>query len=544
MTEENGIEQLYHLIEAIRKHTEFDHPVEKFELVETHISFILLTGHYAYKFKKPVNPGFLDFTTLEKRKFYCEEELRLNRRFAPDIYLDVTVSTGTPDHPVLDGDDDPLEYAVKMLQFPECAELDSVLEKGELTSGHMDDLARRIADFHQWTDMARKDSPFGTLESVRRSVLDNFSAIRDTLQLDDCKEQLEQQQSWTVQSLEQLAMFVSERKQEGYVRECHGDLHLGNIALFEGKPVPFDCIEFSEDFRFIDVMNEIAFLIMDLDARGQSPLSFRFLDSYLQLTGDYEGLRLLRFYCVYRALVRCKVTCIRLSQDDLGASERHRKSVLSRHYLELADHYTKAPAVALLITHGLSGSGKTTLTQPLLERVGAIRVRSDVERKRLHGLGVGEKSASGLKAGIYKKESTTETYDRLLSLSGDICESGYPVIVDATFLQKELRMKFRRFAKDRNIPFAVLDFQAGEEDLRERVRKRKKSGSDASEAGKDVLEYQIDHREPLDDTEIDRAVVIDTSAAIDEIPLTGILAKIRGLTGLAPRHIEPARDVD
>jgi len=544
MTEARDIERLYHLVEAIRKHTEFDHPVEKFELLETHISFVLLTGHYAYKFKKPLDLGFLDFTTLDKRKFYCREELRLNRRFAPDIYLDVIAVTGTPDRPVLDGDGEPLEYAVKMLQFPKDAELDSVLKNGNLTSVHMDELARRVAGFHERAAVAPEDSPFGTLESVRRSALDNFTAIRDSFRLDDCKERLEKQESWTIQSLQQLARFISGRKQEGHVRECHGDLHLGNIALFEGKPVPFDCIEFSEDFRFIDVINEIAFLIMDLDARGKSPLSFRFLDSYLQSTGDYEGLRLLRLYCVYRALVRCKVTCIRLSQDDLDAPERHRKSVLSRHYLELADHYTKAPAVALLITHGLSGSGKTTWTQPLLERVGAIRVRSDVERKRLHGLGAGAQSTSGLQVGIYKKESTAETYDRLLSLAGVILECGYPVIVDATFLQKELRVKFRCFAEDRHIPFAVLDFQAGEEDLRQRIREREKSGTDASEAGTDVLDYQIDHREPLDDTETDRAVVIDTSAAVDETRLTAILAKITELTGLSPRHIEPARDID
>ncbi len=266
-------------------------------------------------------------------------------------------------------------------------------------------------------------------------------------------------------------------------------------------PVLFDCIEFSESLRWIDIINEISFLVMDLGARAEHNLAYRFLNHYLEITGDYEGMGLLRFYCVYRALVRCKVASIRLHQSDLTPSEVTLEKEYLAHYLDLTEQYISPANLVIYITHGFSGSGKTTWTQGLLENIGAIRVRSDIERKRLHRLDATARTASDVQSGIYSRDSTDATYDRLLELAECIIRAGYPVIVDATFLKQEMRSRFNRLAKDLDVQFRILDFQAEEAELRKRVKERQKAINDASEAGPEVLEYQLRNFEPLIDSE-------------------------------------------
>ena len=521
-----GTDPLHELILAVQKNAVFDHHVTGFELIETHISYVLLTGQHAYKFKKPVNLGFLDFSTLEKRKFFCEEELRLNRRYAPALYLDVIAITGPPERPAVNGDGEVLEYAVKMLQFSGGMELEHIQEQGLLTPLHIDDLADNIAQHHQSADIADMAGSFGTVSKVQQAAMENISAIRPTLVDGNMKVDLDKLERWTLESSEQLRSFMEQRRQQGFIRECHGDLHLGNIVLYDGKPIPFDCIEFSESLRWIDVMNEIAFLVMDLEARSEHDLAYRCLNRYLEISGDYEGLGLLRFYCVYRALVRCKVASIRLSQHDLTTSGEMLEREHVQHYLDLAGQYIAPRKTPLLITHGLSGSGKTTWTQALFENIGAIRVRSDIERKRLHGFEATASTASDIQSGIYSRDSTSATYDRLLKLAEVIVRAGYPVIVDATFLQQEMRSRFERLAKELDVAFRILDFRAEEAELRKRVKDRLKEGADASEAGTEVLEYQLSHYEPLSQAEKEYIITIDTSE-YDEIHIKGQLEVVK-----------------
>ncbi|MBI4006175.1 MAG: AAA family ATPase [Gammaproteobacteria bacterium] len=511
----------------------------KFELIETHISYVLLTGPFAYKFKKPLNLGFLDFSTLERRKFYCEEELRLNRRLAPGLYIDVIPITGTEMNPVLGGHHPVIEYAVKMIQFPKGSELNRVLENGCLTAAHVDQLAVQVAAFHQGAAVDPTANIFGLPDCIRQQVLANFSQIRPFIQGDDeYHNRLEQLESWTLNALEWFAQFFRERKQLGYIKECHGDLHLGNIALFDGKLVIFDCIDFSGELRWIDVMSETAFLVMDLDARKQPESAQRFLNAYLQITGDYQGLSILRFYRVYRALVRSKVACIRIKQPGLTESDRLKGIDKYHRYLDLAYDYIQPAVTPLVITHGLSGSGKTTVSQPLLEKLGAIRVRSDVERKRLHGMQAGARSASELGRGIYSGKSSAQTYGRLVDLAKLILDAGYPVIIDAAFLQGAERRRFRDVAYELEVPFIILDFRTEEKLLRKRIEKRRKNGIDASEADLEVLGSQIATRESLDMTEIHDRIIVDTSNGSDpSIILKQIHEKISrnpGFPGKSP----------
>jgi aminoglycoside phosphotransferase family enzyme/predicted kinase len=498
------------LIQALQRPEIFPHPVERFEVRETHISWVLLTGPFAYKIKKPVDLGFLDFSTLEKRGHYCKEELRLNRRLAPQLYLEVVPICGSHEAPRFYGPDPPIEYAVKMLEFPQRSQLDRVLARGDLKPGHIDTLAEMVADFHGRAAVAPQATPFGSPEGVYVPVAENFSQIRLPPEDLQTARRLEALAAWSAQCHAELRDSFAARKQAGFVRECHGDMHLGNMALLGNELVIFDCIEFSESLRWIDVMSEVAFLVMDLDDRSEAAFAWRFLNRYLEHTGDYGGLGLLRFYQTYRAMVRAKVTYIRLQQEPSQSPGRSALERDFRGYLALAERYPAPLRPFLAIAHGLSGSGKTTLTQSMVEALGVIRARSDVERKRLFGLAPLEPSRSELGGGLYTEDASQRTYARLLEVARSVLHAGFPVVIDATFLKARQRGMFRELAASMNVPFAILAFEAPDALLRARLERRAERKSDASEAGPGVLELQMRALEPL--TEADRAQLVSVAA--------------------------------
>ncbi len=476
----------------------YDHPVDKIELVETHISWVLLTGRYAYKIRKPVNMGFLDFSTLELRHADCLEELRLNRRLAADYYLDVVAITGSPENPRVNGFphlnplpqaggganeslreiDDILEYAVKMRQFPADATLDRLASRGELGNAQIDALAQRLAQFHL-ADCASapQDSVWGEPDEISKPVAENFQLLYSQ---QDKTEQLTRLRNWCVAEHERLTPLMAERKKKGWVRECHGDLHLANLAWVDDQLVIFDCLEFSARLRWIDVISEVAFCYMDLLHRNLSPLATRFINAWLEVTGDYQGVALLRYYAVYRALVRAKVAVLRADRCEMNEC------------LQLAEQIAfLRPSSATIITHGYSGSGKTTISQQWLEKFGMIRLRSDVERKRL--------ALSNPPEGIgrYSEEFSRKTYQYLALLAEELLKASWPVIVDAAFLEREQRDQFRDLAQRLTVDFHILDIQAPDEVLRQRVSLRKAAGTDASEADLRVLEHQLKTALPL-----------------------------------------------
>ena len=369
---ESGIERL---VEALTEPGRYPHPVERVEVLQTHISYVLLAGDYAYKIKKPVDLGFLDFTTLEARRQCCGEELRLNRRTAPDLYLATVPITGSDSNPVLDGPGPAIEYAVKMRRFAQDALLDHVAREGKLTPSLVDAIAARLAEFHASIDVAGPGAPFGEPDHVVTPSRANFDHIERLIGNSPDVPQLERLRSWTERESARLAPTFTERKRGGFVRECHGDLHLGNIALIGNEPTPFDCIEFNADLRWIDVMNEVAFLVMDLADHRLPRLAIRCLNGYLEATGDYAGLAVLRFYLVYRAMVRAKVACIRAHQSGLAGKAKAAVEAEYRGYFRLAEDLTRAGKTALVLTHGLSASGKTTVAGVLAEQLGAIRGR-------------------------------------------------------------------------------------------------------------------------------------------------------------------------
>ncbi len=500
------------LIRSLLKPDVYDHPVTDIELIETHISWVILTGAYAYKIKKPVNLGFLDFSTLEKRRFCCNEELRLNSRLAAEIYLEVVPISGRRERPVLHGSGVAIEYAIKMMQFPQQAQLDNMLANGELEKNHMDAIADLVAGFHTRTDIAAADSSYGDPEHVYQPVAENFTQIRQHLHSNKYDEQLDVLEDWSKEKFSLLKPVFEQRKADGYIRECHGDMHLRNLVWLNGKPMAFDCLEFNPALRWIDTLSEVAFLVMDLQDRNQPELAQRFLNAYLEQCGDYLGMRVLHFYLAYRALVRAKVEAIRAGQQGISEAEKQDAEEGFNAYLSLALSYIRPSKPKLIITRGMSASGKSTLTQPLLELMSAIRIRSDVERKRLFRVQAGTDSSAGIDKGIYSVEAGIKTYERLLLLAHALLEAGITVIVDAAFLKYEQRRPFKELAANRQVPFVIIEFIASADTLRQRITARKK---DVSDADLSVLEHQLVTVEPVHESERDSLIQIDTEKAFD-----------------------------
>lgn len=505
MASTTGIAAATSLVQGLRAAALYPHEVGEIRIIETHISWVLLTGTYAYKIKKPVNLGFLDFSTLEKRRHFCEEELRLNRRLAPDIYLDVVPITGGVARPRWNGAGVATEYAVRMREFAQDALAGETLARGELRAEHIESFAETIAAFHARAGCAGDGDEYGAPAAVWRPVEHNFLQLAPLLREADDLARLERLRAWSAAHHAALENVFVQRKGAGRVRECHGDLHLANLVMLHGRIAAFDCLEFAPELRWIDVMNEVAFLTMDLADRGRADLAACFLSAYLQSSGDYDGLATLRYYQVYRALVRAKVARLRAQQHaaDKAAAE-------ARRYLTLAESFTFGAATPLVITHGLSGAGKTTLTADLAATLAAVRVRSDVERKRLYGYAPLERTGSPPTGGVYTSEASLRTYERLARLARIIIGSGHAAVIDAAFLKREQRVMFERLARELGVPFKILHADAAPEALRARVKQRAAGARDASEADLAVLEEQLQTAEPLTDEEREYVMVVRT----------------------------------
>jgi aminoglycoside phosphotransferase family enzyme/predicted kinase len=493
-------------IEALRRRLQSDAHEPTVDLIETHISWVLLAGTQAYKVKKPVKMGFLDFSTREARRHACLEELRLNQRLAPGLYIDVVAITGTPFDPRLaqegvgGAEGEPIDYAVHMRRFPAGSLFSERLAAGRLQPLEVDRLAERIAEFHLRAPVADPASPYGTPELIESTTLQVFDALAQH----EGAAALSHLRQWWQAQAQALRPAWQARRCEGRVREGHGDLHLANATLFEGDVLAFDCIEFDPQLRWIDVMSDMSFAAMDFMAHGRRDLAFRFLDGWLERTGDHAGLAVLPSDLVCRALVRALVGRLRQGSPCAGPD-----------YLSLARRLAAPGAPRLLITHGVSGSGKTCVTQPLMEQAGAIRLRSDVERKRLYGLRPLERSDALDGQGIYSPEATASTYATLRDKARQSLQAGFPTIVDAAFLRRHERADFDQLARELGVPCTIVHCRADPAMLRERVARRLAGRQDASEADLAVLERQLAFQEPLTVEERRRTIEVDTAGGVD-----------------------------
>jgi aminoglycoside phosphotransferase family enzyme/predicted kinase len=498
------------LIQNLQSSKAFNHPTLQLGLIETHVSWVILTGKYAYKIKKPVDFGFLDFSTLEKRKHYCEEELRLGQQFAPEIYLAVVPITGTIEQPQINGSTGPiLEYAIKMCEFSQDSLLSSLLKQGKLTETLIEQLGKLIAEFHQKTPLAAKKSHFGLPQEVHAPTKQNFEQIIPLLSNLPDIEQVKRLQLWANEQFSKHQTLLAQRKEQGFIRDCHGDLHLANIILYQGKLVLFDRLEFNEDLRWTDVIADLAFLAMDLAEKKQTPLANQLINTYLQFTNDYQGLNLLAYYLSYRAVVRAKIALFRSEQANLTDKEKIDIGNDYHNFINLAEFYTHPKKPCLIITHGLSGSGKSTVAKHIVSQCAAIQISSDRIRKQLFGLSLHEDSNSAPYSGIYTAQASEKTYNELARLAKIIIQAGFTALIDATFLLHAQRVKFYNLAKHLNVPYYILDCQTDELEIKQRIKKRSSLGEHISEANLTILDYQKKLLEPLIKSEQKHVLVID-----------------------------------
>lgn len=491
----------------------FPHPVDSVEVIETHISWVILAGEFAYKVKKPVDLGFLDFTTLERRAYYCAEELRINRRLAPQLYLDVVTLRREGGRLRFSAQGDIIEYAVLMRRFDQDQQLDRCLGRGDFGAPEVDEIAALIGAFHQSAPPSPADSDWGTPEAVIRPVRENFAQLGPRLTEGARGTSVERLRCWTESVYPDLRCTIADRRASGRVRECHGDLHLRNMARIHGKIVAFDGIEFDPALRWIDVVSDSAFLVMDLESRGQRELAWRFLNGWLTITGDFEGLALLRWYLVYRHMVRTKVDAIRLGQPGIEPAEIARLGRRIEKHLALALDTAAHPVPRLIVTCGVSGSGKSWLAERLAERIPAVWLRSDVERKRLFGMSATERPEPARVEEVYGAEATRRTYARMADVAEKIMQSGFPVIADATYLNRDDREALATLADRMNAPHVILGCSASLEVLEDRVRRRLRDARDPSDADLEVLHGQLRKQDSFGESEI--VLEIDTGNALD-----------------------------
>lgn len=494
------------LVAALLDPAAYDHPVAEVQLIETHISWIFLTGVYAYKVKKPVDLGFVNFSTPALRRDSCQEELRLNRRLAPDLYLAVRNLHGPRERAHFGAGGPVIEAAVQMRQFAQQDLLPLALARGAIAAGAIERLADDLARFHALAARASADAPWGSFEALLEPALAN---LRTLAQLGQAPADGPALERWSRQQLEQLRPLLAARRAGGAIRECHGDLHLGNLTLYQGRILVFDCLEFSPALRWIDPISDLAFLVMDLRQRGYGTLALRLLNRWLDAGGDYGGLPLLPWYDTYRALVRAKVTALRLSQGPLADGERGRLEQELAHYLDQARAAMAPGPGALVITHGIAGSGKSHAAALLAER-GWIHLRSDAERRRLFGrwgVAPGSSPASpspgSAEAGdAYAPAVTEHLYGEVLpAAAAAALAAGLAVVVDATFLRHSQRRRFQELAERSGAGFGILACGAPLAEIEGRIEARQQAGGDPSEADATVARRQLLQLEPLSEQE-------------------------------------------
>jgi uncharacterized protein len=498
------------LIEQMLQPGFYSHPVkEPIKLIQTHVSYVFLTGDYVYKVKKPMNFGFLDYSSLEKRQHFCNEELRLNQRGAAELYLEVLPIALVGDEYHLGGSGEAAEYALKMKQFPEEGLLSTLFADGKLTEARIEELGKVVAEYHATkTETNDYILSFGEIPKVRESIDQNYEQTDKYIGIVQTKEQFEDTKKYTDNFFAGRQELFKSRIDKNFIRECHGDLHLGNICLWEDKITLFDCIEFNEPFRFVDVMYDVAFTVMDLEARGRKDLANIFLNTYLEQTGDWEGLQVLPLYLSRQAYVRAKVNSFIF--DDPGVPEDAKENIAKSAvgYYKQAWEYTKSQQGRLILMSGLSGSGKSTTARYLARKLGAIQIRSDAVRKHLGGVGLLEKGGEEL----YSQEMTNKTYSRLLELGIILAKQGYTVILDGKYDRVSLRSVVIEKAQASQIPLQIVSCEAPVEILRKRLIERT---GDIADATADLLTSQQASAEAFTETEKSYVKVLDTTQSLD-----------------------------
>ena len=510
------------LVKALLEPRAYPEATGQVELVQTQMSFVFLTDSYVYKVKKPVNLGYLDYTTLEQRHFFCQREVELNRRLCPEVYLGVVPVSRERGSVFIGGQGEVMEYAVKMLRLPQGAMMDVLLAENQVSLEMVTSVAQKLAEFHQKAETISNINTFGKLAIITQNTDENFVQTEKYIGNTISSEVYRRIKDYTDSFVRGNASLFSKRLADGKIRDCHGDLHAAHICFADGIYI-YDCIEFNDRFRYCDVASEVAFLAMDLDHYGRADLSHGFVRAYVDRSQDRELLAILSFYKCYRAYVRGKVESFKLDDLYITQTEKEQTLDVASSYFDLAGFYTKSRPV-LFITTGLVGTGKTALAQALAKRLGLVVISSDVTRKQLAGIPVTEHRFEEFDTGIYSAEFSRRTYDKMLAKAKGFLVEGSSVIIDASFIKADERLKAKKLAEEMGVDFFIVECVLDEESVKQRLAQRLKEAS-VSDGRWEVYELQREQLEPVVEVPETGHVVIDTLAPVGEI-IRQILVKI------------------
>ena len=462
------------LVETMSDPVFYPHRPEQVELIQTHISYVFIAGDFVYKVKKSVDFGFLDFTSLDKRKFFCNEELRLNRRLAPDIYLEVVEIYEDGNHNiVLEKGEQVIEYAVKMKKLPHNKMLQELLSRGKVDYAVMDAIARKLVDFHEQAATGGRIDESGGIENIRQTHDGNFSQTEPYINITIPEYQYLFIKSYVYDYIERHTPLLLKRIADHKIREGHGDLHLEHICIMDDSIVIFDCIEFNEFFRYDDVAAEVAFLAMDLDYNGYSDYSDFFVNAYIRYANDPEIRLLLNFFKCYYAFVRGKVIGFEINEEEVRQEEREEALRIAASYFDLAYTYaSRLEKPALILMSGLMGTGKSFRARLIAARIGALLIQTDVLRKELLHIAPTDRRLEAFGEGIYSDDITRKTYEKALELALATLKQGKPVIIDASYRSREERTKALEFTHKLNVDFFLIECICPEEIIRNRLDSR------------------------------------------------------------------------
>lgn len=508
------------MIDALSRPDAYPHPVDAVTVCQTHISAVFLAGAFAYKIKKPVHFDFADFSTLEKRRFYCDEEVRLNRRLAPAVYLGVLPVTLDGEALKVGGAGEPVEWAVQMQRLPAAVTLHERLRRGAVSVELVETLARRIAAFHRAAPAEPDKAHLGRFEAVTRNIRDIYHQAEPYVGITLSQTVYDRLQALHEAALTRLQPSIEARAARGMPRDCHGDLHLDHIYFFPDRPPPgdlviVDCIEFNERFRFIDPMADLAFAVMDFAFHGRPDLARVLCEAYFQAAADEEGRPLLPLYAGYRAAVRGAVEGMKLAEPETPTADRERTLWNARAHWLLALRLLEEPerGPALLLVGGLPGTGKSTLAQGLAEQAGFVLIRADVVRKELAGLPETQLTPPELRGELYSAEMTDRTYAECLRRAEALLFEGKRVLVDTTFREEARRRTFLEAAQHWGVPALLLIAEAKPETVQQRIAQRR---GDASDADWSIHQLLAQGWEPPGAGTIAQVRVIATDGSRDE----------------------------
>jgi hypothetical protein len=505
--------QLPELVKALLEPKAYPEAPKRIELVQTQMSFIFLTDDYVYKVKKPVNLGYLDYTTQEKRQFYCQKEVELNHRLCPEVYLGVVPITRDRGAILVAGRGEVIEHAVKMRRLPQEAMMNVLLANNRVSPEMITSVAQKLVAFHHKAETNANISAFGDIKAITQNTEENFSQTEKYIGNTISAAKYQHIKDYTDSFIKENASVFGKRIAQGRIRDCHGDLHTAHICFVNDICI-YDCIEFNDRFRYCDVASEVAFLAMDLDHYGRADLSRSFVNAYIDRSQDRELLELLNFYKCYRAYVRGKVESFKLDDPYIAPAEKSQTLEIATSYFDLAHAYTRSRPI-LFITTGLVGTGKTFLAQALAKRLGLVVISSDITRKQLAGIPVTEHRFEELDTGIYSPEFSKKTYDKMFSEAKNFLSDGGSVIIDASFIKAEQRLKAKGLAEELGADFFIVECSLDEETIKQRLARRLEEVS-TSDGRWEVYQPQKRAFDPVVEVPPQNHVIIDTSKPVEE----------------------------